>query len=195
MSKEIIDLLEKTEYYSASRCKHCFQNRIIIQQVLETLKQQPTAGEPKCKTCGDKKKVEVCDNCYPNKTTQLMQQTDSYPKLIRCMICGKGKPKEISCPDCQQPTAGEWTKLMRERYKYAIDKKLCVSAVVFKEACDRLDRAEAINKDLLEALENALVSLTVISMPRLDNNVATDAQLLKIMGDSFRVAITKAKKE
>lgn len=46
----------------------------------------------------------------------------------------------------QQPTAGEWTKLMRERYKYSIDKKLCVSAKVFEEACDRLDRAEAINK-------------------------------------------------
>ena len=46
--------------------------------------------------------------------------------------------------------------------------------------------------DLLEACKNALVSLAIISMPRLDNNVATDAELLKIMGDSFRAAIAKA---
>lgn len=57
----------------------------------------------------------------------------------------------------------------------------------------KLDTAEALNKDLLEVLEYALVSLTVISMPRQDNNVATDTELLKIMGDSFRAAIAKTK--
>ena len=56
----------------------------------------------------------------------------------------------------QQPTASEFTKKMREKYKYAIDNKLCVSSVVYEESLARLDRAEPINKDLLEALERTL---------------------------------------
>ena len=47
--------------------------------------------------------------------------------------------------------------------------------------------------DLLATVKNALISLAVISMPREDNNVATNSEILKIMGDSFIVAIAKAK--
>lgn len=56
----------------------------------------------------------------------------------------------------QQPKAGEFTKKMREKYKYAIDNKLCVSAVVYEEALKRLDTAEAINKEKTIALANEL---------------------------------------
>ena len=45
--------------------------------------------------------------------------------------------------------------------------------------------------DLLAACKNGLTTLTVISMPRLDNNVATDADLLKILAESFKAAIAK----
>lgn len=64
-------------------------------------RRKESAEAPKCKTCKGNKKVEVCDNCYPDGTKQIMQQIDTYPKLIHCINCGKGKPKEIPCPDCQ----------------------------------------------------------------------------------------------
>ncbi len=47
---------------------------------------------------------------------------------------------------------------------------------------------------LLYALGNALVSLAVIAMPRLDDNVTSDAQLLEIMKTSFQDAIAQAQK-
>lgn len=46
---------------------------------------------------------------------------------------------------------------------------------------------------LLATIENALLSLKVIKMPRLDNSVATDADILKIMEESLVAAIEKAK--
>lgn len=56
-----------------------------------------------CRTCKQKRKVEVCDNCFGTDRiggSQIMQQIDAYPKLIRCINCGKGRPKVIDCPDC-----------------------------------------------------------------------------------------------
>ena len=129
--------------------------------------------QPKCKTCGD---------------------TGEVTKTFIDDLSGGKYGDFAPCPDCQQPTAGEFTKEFRqhlERERKSMGFAIWTQA---KEACDRLDRAEAINKDLLDVLEYALVSLAVISMPRQDNNVATDAELLKIMGDSFRAAIAKAKK-
>ena len=60
----------------------------------------------------------------------------------------------------QQPTAGEWTKLWRERlenaitlYKMGKNPDEWFSSIVtgFQEACDRLDRAEAENIELKAA--------------------------------------------
>lgn len=46
--------------------------------------------------------------------------------------------------------------------------------------------------DLLKTIKNALASLAIISMPNSGlGDVATNDELLKIMGDSFRAAITK----
>lgn len=66
----------------------------------------------------------------------------------------------------QQPTAGEFTKELREKYKYAIKEKLCVYAGAYEKVLDRLDRAEEISKDLLPACEmglNAMRGLLNIS--------------------------------
>lgn len=49
----------------------------------------------------------------------------------------------------QQPPAGEFTKEAREK---VTEHRIIVGNYLL-EACDRLDRAEAINKDLLEALK------------------------------------------
>ena len=54
----------------------------------------------------------------------------------------------------QQPTAGEFTKKIRsfvKMYENEIPKRAEITFL--KEACDRLNRAEAINKDLLVELE------------------------------------------
>lgn len=154
MSKEIIDLLEKLKTslevikIRAKARPHLNEkgdkpiwitakNRLNdIDQALTLFKQ------PKCKTCGDKKVVQIeCEACAKDI---------SHP----ASECGGEKP----CPDCQQPTAGEWTKIQREYiqeitsdyphlYPPAIDR--------LEEACARLDRAEAINKELLKACEFA----------------------------------------
>ena len=127
------------------------------------LKQQPTAKEPhpcnyvnqeraerqpKCKTCGD-------TGFDPNRSTCREQYIPNVP-----------------CPDCQQPKAGEYSKRTVE------NTEVCPCGNIFVEADDydtlgsesavccpdcgnekfqtvkaRLDRAEAINKDLLEACE------------------------------------------
>lgn len=46
---------------------------------------------------------------------------------------------------------------------------------------------------LVTTINNALATLAVMSMPALDNNVATNEELLKIMGDSFEQAIKESK--
>ena len=45
------------------------------------------------------------------------------------------------------------------------------------------------NERLKATIQNALVSLAVMSMRREDNNVAINEDLLKIMADSFREAL------
>lgn len=55
-----------------------------------------------CLTCNGNKKVEVCNNCHSEGSKRIMQQIDTYPKLVRCFICGSGTPKVIPCPDCQE---------------------------------------------------------------------------------------------
>ncbi len=49
--------------------------------------------------------------------------------------------------------------------------------------------------DLLATITNALASLAVMDMPRLDNKVATNDEILKIMADSFQEAIAKTEKQ
>jgi len=54
-------------------------------------------------------------------------------------------------------------------------------------------RAE--NKRLKTTIQNALVSLEIITMPTMGNDVATDEELLKTMGDSFREALKGVQNE
>lgn len=58
------------------------------------------------------------------------------------------------------------------------------------------DEAKKQRDDLLEVCKNALISLAIIRVPSKDNlaNIATDADILKIMGDSFRAVIAQAEK-
>ena len=129
----------------------------------------------------------------------LIDQVLTLLKQPKCKTCGgTGLPKIKSpgavCPNCQQPPAGEWTKEMRKNYKYAIDNKLCVSAYVFNEACKRLDRAEAINKDLLEACEIGLNKAIGISV--LAEELGTPiTQHHEKEVEKIKAAIAKAKKE
>ena len=204
--QEIIDLLEKmvkdaeniqgyAHRHSEAiiKARECFAIQIQLRgdQALTFLKQ------PKCKTCGDTK---------PETFIRWLSELREEDKLLGYGYIKRttGQKQELykmyledfkPCPDCQQPKASEFTKRVRTQpYDPKWKHTLIIQTEDRDEFCDRLDGAEAINKDLLAVLEYALVSLTVISMPRQDNNVATDAELLKIMGDSFRAAIAKAKK-
>ena len=98
----------------------------------------------------------------------------------------------------QQPTAGEFTKKLRNdigKYKYGYQDKLKVSAIVeqSEELCDRLDRAEAINKELLEACRVTLgwySKMAACEQP--DCRVCREQKKQK---DQVEAAIAKAKKE
>ena len=60
-----------------------------------------------------------------------------------------------------------------------------------KEMYEQIKTLKQQRNDLLEACRNGLTTLAIISMPRLDNNVATDADLLKILAESLKAAIAK----
>ena len=60
--------------------------------------------------------------------------------------------------------------------------------------CDFLAQALADSeaervKALLEVLKNALAMFQVLSLPRMDNNVASNKQILEAMENSFKQAI------
>ena len=56
------------------------------------------------------------------------------------------------------------------------------------------DQLRATVTELLQTMQNALVSLAIINMPIQEGSldVATNADLMSIMADSFRAAIAKA---
>jgi len=62
------------------------------------------------------------------------------------------------------------------------------------EYAEKYDKLKADRDRLLEVLKNTLVSLEIMSMPMLDENVASNKQLLKIMAESFKAAIAESKK-
>jgi len=62
------------------------------------------------------------------------------------------------------------------------------------EYIEKFNKLKADRDRLLEVLKNTLVSLEIMSMPMLDENVASNKQLLKIMAESFKAAIAESKK-
>ena len=98
----------------------------------------------------------------------------------------------------QQPTAGEWTKKLREFINELYgDAGGCVlieeNSPAYKawfEACDIIDKAKAINKDLLEVCEKfmkAWLPPETRSVSQLDND-------MNLAYHAASVAIAKAKK-
>jgi hypothetical protein len=68
----------------------------------EKTKAHEKVVDKSCVICGGDKQVEVCSSCYPSKTKQIMQRTSSYPKLVKCPLCGKRNINLIECPLCQK---------------------------------------------------------------------------------------------
>ncbi len=62
------------------------------------------------------------------------------------------------------------------------------------ETAAERDRLKAVNAELLQTIQNALVSLAIVNTPVREGllDVATNAELMNIMADSFRAAIAKA---
>ena len=48
--------------------------------------------------------------------------------------------------------------------------------------------------DLLAACENALASLVILALPQVDNTVATNAEIIRVMADGLNAALAKARK-
>ena len=78
---------------------------------------------------------------------------------VCCPDCGNEKFKTVKELIKQQPTAGEWTKACRGMVE-GIDRAIHPKSIPYEstrdrliEACDRLDKAEAENKELLELCE------------------------------------------
>ena len=146
--QEIIDLLEKARHPDRSdgvkcECVAC----ININQALTLLKQQPTVGD-----FTKRVRTQPYD---PKWKHTLIIQTEDRDELCDRLDRAESKLKVFE----QQPTAGEWTKIMREKWlpkPINIDRFLSDAVSTIAVACGRLDRAEAINKDLLDALNRTL---------------------------------------
>ena len=96
----------------------------------------------------------------------------------------------------QQPAAGEFTKNIRDVLAIMKgDGKF--HQIVMEEACDRLDRAESTNKDLLEACISFCQEFS--DYGRITNPKTTDwrhsQEYKEQIINKFEAAIAKAKKE
>lgn len=115
------------------------------------------------------------------KALALLKQPKALDFAINCGAMGKGDDSccgcivwsadgKLICNECgteyflieQQPPAGEWTEHWRYRLNNAVtlfkmgknpDEWFQDIVTGFREACDIIDTAEALNKDLLDALE------------------------------------------
>lgn len=149
---------------------HLMAVRIDIDQALTLLKQQP---ESRYLACG-------CILCI----CEIQGQCQG----CGAKFCPEHAREAGHYTDCQQPTAGEFTKDLREIYS---DFK-CPSGRIVKghalvlEACDRLDTAEAINKELLEACEGSLPFVVAHDI----TNKTVSGRALKI-----QAVIAKAKRD
>lgn len=63
----------------------------------------------------------------------------------------------------------------------------------YKPRAEKLVRRWNSQPALLAACENALVSISIMSMPRMDESVASNDEILAIMAKSFKDAIEAAK--
>ena len=157
MSKEIIDLLEKARNEGV---KHTAVG--YIDHALTLLKQ------PKCKTCEDRHKIQNPEYQPP----RFLDECETYTT-----------PSSIPCSDCQQPTAGDFTKKARKQIDRTTPRIVYSKLII--ELCDRLDRAEATKKDLLEACEE--LAATFVGLPE----GSIGGQAMK----KANAAIAKAKQE
>jgi len=133
----------------------------------------------------------------------MSQQITDLLKKAKCHI----SPDDICCPKkveeyidqalalSKQQPASDFSEKTREEFgghtnwpDWAIHKRLM-------EACAIIDTSEASRKDLRAALENARVSIKIMSLPRLDESAASNDDILKVMDASFEAAIAKDKRE
>ena len=142
MSKEIIELLEKTNIRERADDIWAFQKE--------------------GKLTFDQSNAIKRFSCLLHDASKKIERVLTLLKPPECSLCGDKKViprlcyENVPCPDCQeqikqQPTAGEFTKEMREKWlpkPINIDRFLSDAVSTIAEACDRLDRAEAENRQL-----------------------------------------------
>ncbi|KKL76223.1 hypothetical protein LCGC14_2047010, partial [marine sediment metagenome] len=83
---------------------------------------------------------------------QVLYETGGFDTSKYHLVCSKDIDQVLALLK-KQPPAGEFTKAMREKYKYAIKKNLCVYAGAYEESLKIIDASEARVKGLLDACE------------------------------------------
>ena len=130
-----------------------------LKEEVDLLKQQPTAGEFTKKFNG---LIEEIKSMFTVSQAMAKNSFDSTTFPIEGETYNPNPPPETSLKLKQQPIEypnSEFTKVQRAAVQCAIDayeqdEEWCPTKMSrLLEACDRLDRAEAINKDLLKACE------------------------------------------
>ena len=214
MSKEIIDLLEKARAEMLQggnwsiNYKEGFSD--AIDQALTLFKQQPTKPTSLGNTIRRIADNSKCNETDKNIIHQAADRLDAWWKYIgelKEQIKAKDELlfayESVRAP--KQPTAGEFTKEIRTALKrYIMGQVDFAEDWIFhtlSELCDRLDRAEAINKDLLEACDKVRDWLDTSSLQQILVHHTEDTRRhALIMGiasnlERLEAAIAKAKKE
>ena len=151
-------------------------------------KQQPTAGDMSKKAIALLKKVDkhIIQHTCGYTVTQDLKTLKEYVQQALALLK-------------QQPTAGEFTKKIRSFVKlYENETPRRAEITFLQEACDRLDRAESINKDLLTACEIGLKKALGIIRIANEVNIPLDTQGRRENDKDIKqikAAIAKAKKE
>lgn len=142
---------ERQEFSKTDKRQECAIPVFAIEETKGN-EQQPTAGEPKCKTCGDRK-LEI----YARWLSELRKEDKvlghhNIRRTIgqKCQLYQMYVDSFEPCPDCQQLPEGEFTKKVKSsvRSRESIIAKITdieILAVIgwIPQLCDRLDRAKA----------------------------------------------------
>ena len=190
MSKEIIDLLEKIKRPQEDElCPDWWIKENIldfIDHALTLLKQQPTAGD------FTEKFNRIIEEAKSMFVISQAMAKNSFDSTLQIPVEGEtDNPNPL--PDHeypQQPTAGDFTKRLRSFVKlYEKEIPRRAEITFLEEACDIIDKAEAINKDLLEACKRMLGAM---ACDELNNGRVFDDDLRKEVKKQAKAAIAKA---
>ena len=102
----------------------------------------------------------------------------------------------------------EWTKPIRERFTQyrnerpsirsygnaELDRMLDDAFVVIFVGCAVIEAQAERIENLVDTIRNARVTLQIMRLPKQDNTVASNEELMSILAESFKAALAEEKK-